>query len=285
MRVGGIFETGSARYQPDRAFTLGDNPFYVLNQQKLAFIVGVIALLLPLALLVSSRFGVCFYHSISHFYYSRFMGGVFVGCLFIIGAFLLAYRGKNRAESVLATLAGICAFGVALFPTSGRGCDDADFFGRPFAAITAAEPGGLTLAPPTPPGTFFAMFDGAAVIHYVSAALLFAFLAWYCFAVFTRIVDAEHRRPDGRLKPQKLVRNVLYVASGTIIVLAMLAMGANGVYERVVGAPLPGWTAYRLTFVAETAALWAFGLSWMVRGRFFGLFLLDDSERRATAGP
>ena len=279
----GILETGPERYQPNRAFMLDDNPVYVLNQQKLAFMVGLIAILMPVGLYLSTWTGVCFYHSISHFYFSRIMGGVFVGSLAFIGAFLLAYRGENRAENNLATLAGICAFGVALFPTSGRGCDAPRFMGRPFAEMRPIDGGGVIITPPSASDAYFQMFPGASVVHYLSAALLFAFLAWYSFAVFTRVIDSEHRLKNGQLKPEKLTRNILYVVSGLVIVMSMLAMAVDGLYEFIMDASLPGWNENRLTFWFETFALWAFGLSWIVRGRFFGRALLDEKDRRARS--
>lgn len=35
------------------------------------------------------------------------------------------------------------------------------------------------------------------------------------------------------------------------------------------------WNDLRLTFVFETIALWAFGFSWLVKGRIFG-FKFND---------
>ena len=35
---------------------------------------------------------------------------------------------------------------------------------------------------------------------------------------------------------------------------------------------------------SEALALWAFGVSWMVKGRFFGRYLLDPRDRVSPAG-
>ena len=40
-----------------------------------------------------------------------------------------------------------------------------------------------------------------------------------------------------------------------------------------------GWDEHNLSFWCETLALWFFGLSWLVKGRFFGRALLDEGER------
>ncbi|WP_113961683.1 hypothetical protein [Roseimicrobium gellanilyticum] len=50
----------------------------------------------------------------------------FVGLLFVVGVMLFLYRGFTSAENNALNLAGLCAVGVALFPTSWR----ASFEGR-----------------------------------------------------------------------------------------------------------------------------------------------------------
>ena len=107
-----IFETGLDRFQPDEKYMSAN---YLLDQQFLALIVGMVALGLPFVMLAAaSRDAVCFYDSISHFYYAQFFGDVLVAALVFIGTFLLAYRGESQRESTLANFAGFCAFGVAL---------------------------------------------------------------------------------------------------------------------------------------------------------------------------
>ena len=85
--------------------------------------IGVMALLLPLLLWIGGKvlFGLPLQSSLSAYYHTD-MGNVFVGVLFTIGTFLHLYKGypiktpflsENRALDA----AGICALGVALFPT------------------------------------------------------------------------------------------------------------------------------------------------------------------------
>jgi hypothetical protein len=38
------------------------------------------------------------------------------------------------------------------------------------------------------------------------------------------------------------------------------------------------WDFYNLTFWFESLALWAFGVSWMLKGRFLDKLLLDARE-------
>ncbi|MEO1457533.1 MAG: hypothetical protein AAFV49_08175 [Pseudomonadota bacterium] len=283
MNIGTVFEGSRERFQPLWAEEKSTSAQHELDQHKLAFMVGVVALMLPIILYISTLYQVCFYYSISHFYYSRSMGTVFTGALAFIGAFLIAYRGEILVERVGAKIAAVAAFGVAYFPTAGKGCSESELVGRPFAEISGTLPDIALQAPDG--GGYFALFPAAANFHYISAALLFGFLAFYCFVVFTRVVPEEHENADGTLKPNKRRRNVLYYASGIAIVISMLAMGAEGFFgeKTPAGAPPSFWDRNNLTFWFEALALWAFGISWMVRGRFYNLAFLDDREKRTIA--
>lgn len=275
-----LFETGDERFQPDSDFKYSDNPQYVLDQQFLAFLVGSVALGLPVAMLVGTKFGTCFYDSVSHFYYSQFFGDVLVSALVFIGTFLIAYRGENRQESRLATFAGLCAFGIALFPTTGRGCEQLDFSGRVLADLKADSVSeAVSVTPAVDVGQFFQLFPRIDILHFGSAALLFLFLAYYSFFVFTRVIKDEHVGEDGQITSAKKTRNHLYIASGAIIVFCLLAMLVNFVNWIITGATWKWWTQYNATFWFEALALWAFGMSWMVKGRFFGMLLLDPRDQ------
>ena len=133
MRVTNGFNlvpSDTERFQPDPAYLRAGALHFSLNQRRLAVWVGLVAFGLPLAMLAGAVAGTCFYDSISHFYYSQFLGALLVAALAFIGTFLIAYKGETPWESRLATVAGWCAFGIALFPTSGRGCEAARFSGR-----------------------------------------------------------------------------------------------------------------------------------------------------------
>lgn len=254
------------------------DPFFEIDQHRLASLVGLVALGMPIALILSIHLDdVCSFESISHFYYSGWPGTVFTGSLFFIGAFLLAYRGDVRSwwEGPLGFLAGLAAFGVAIFPTGGRGCEREQFVARPFAQVDVAE-SGVALVPQSGTGAFN-YFPGAADIHLVSAGVLFVFLAIFCLVIFRRVTDSEHRiggDPKADLTPNKRRRNRIYLISGLVIVAAVIAMGWNKFW------PIDGWVENDTTFYVETIALFAFGVSWLVRGRFFNLFLLDPTEAK-----
>lgn len=272
-----FFEPPSVRFQPDRVFSYNDNPNYYLDQRFLASLVGVTAVALPIVLFSGTWFGTCFYDSISHFYYAQFLGGIFLAALVFIATFMIAYRGDNPRESRYATIAGICTLLVALFPTEGRGCELTEFSGR--ALVDFTRTGGadfVTITPVTPDTAYFQLIPFARYLHYGSAAILFSFLAYYCFRVFTRVIAAEQRQEDHQLSSVKRTRNHIYRLSGTAIVIAMLAMFAKLVF----GGNWQWWDQYNVTFFLETLALWAFGVSWIVKGRGFSYVLLDARDRR-----
>ncbi len=270
-----IIETGPDRYQPDPEYVYATDPKIRVDQRRLALIVGLIALGLPVAMLLGTALGACFYDSISHYYYAQFWGDIFVGSLIFIGTFMIAYRGGNPSESKIATFAGFCAFIVAAIPTSGRGCPLEEFSGRAladFQRINQAE--FVTVIPASSNNSHFELFVNASTYHFIAAGVLFAVLAYYSFIVFTRMKPDQY---EDAQKPNsvKRSRNTIYIVSGSLIVLSITALGLNALFE------FPFWNNYNLTFWFEAIALWAFGFSWMVKGRwFFGLDLMDKEDRR-----
>jgi len=266
-----LIDLGPSRYQPDPNYAYASEDRMKVDQRKLAFFVGLIALGLPIVILLGSAVQRCSFDSISHYYYAQFLGDLFVGSLIFIGTFLIVYRGESGSESLLATLAGFCAYGIALFPTSG---DPTTGDGCP--SIEGVTPArtlvGLTWEDQTATvadtQSLFLLFDWVDILHFGFSAALFAFLAYYAFFVFTR-VTAGQREDKGELKGPKRIRNRIYNVTGAVILISMAAMGANGL------ASFSWWDGANLTFWFETAALWSFGISWIVKGRFFNTLLKD----------
>lgn len=256
------------RYQPDVAYTFNNDPTYVANQRVLASLVGLVALGMPAAMLLFGHNDGCVRSSISHHYYTRFLGTIFVGSLVFIGAFLISYRGANWWENVLATIAGVGSMLIAIFPTSGTGCGDQVIQARLFATVSSPDP--MTPMPPED-GQFFDLFALAPTLHLISAATVFIFLAWYCLVVFTRPVPGVSvDQTTQELTRVKKRRNTIYYVCGALIVLSILAMFffRNASW----------WDDVYGTLVAETVSLWAFGISWIVKGRLFGFAFNDTAD-------
>lgn len=121
-----------------------NNP--VFDYRALRLVMGIIAFSLPFVVSIVSSVVLT---SISASYYTE-ARNLFVGLLFVVGAFLLAYNGHDRQQMLASKIAALSACGVALFPTNKVGCP-----------ITTE-----------------------AIIHYASAVLLFSILAYFCFRFF-----------------------------------------------------------------------------------------------------
>lgn len=127
-----------------------------------------------------------------------------------------------RADNILTSSAGTFAIGVAVFPTSKDNL--------PLGIVSVAT------------------------VHLVCAALFFAVLAVLSLFYFTR-GDTESR-------PRKKIRNRIYVASGLIILLALVVAAAG---RAILGRE--SYNEHHVLFFCETVACWAFGFSWLVKGQ------------------
>jgi hypothetical protein len=180
-------------------------------------------------------------------------GIVFVGILFVIAFFLFSYKGYKRRDDIAGYLACVFALGVAFFPTN--------------------IPGHAS----TWQGT----------VHLASAVGLFLMLSFFSLVLFTktkkheaswwrRILDAfrygSPKRGDART-PQKRWRNRVYVACGLIMLVFMILIGLYYWLgkDTVIADIKP-------VFWLESLMLWAFGVSWMVKGDW--LWLSNDHKRR-----
>lgn len=80
--------------------------------------IGVLGVSFPIILFLGGKivFQTGIQISISHYYHTG-MGSVFVGTMFVIGFYLLSYKGYDRLDDLVGDLACVFAVGIALFPT------------------------------------------------------------------------------------------------------------------------------------------------------------------------
>lgn len=192
-------------------------------------LIGYIGLLLPALLVVFAglrptaglpRWEVL--GSISAYYYSG-ATSVFVGLLVALAFFLFTYRGYRNehqwADRAAAWTGGAAALGVALYPT--------------------AAPEGVA------PLEWWTTWTG--IVHYVSAVVLFGVFA--VFALWLFRLGAQGEQP----KPDKLLRNRVYLICGIVIIASIAWAGLEAMRERPI-------------FLPESVALVAFAVSWLVKG-------------------
>ena len=118
----------------------------VFDYRALRLMMGLIAMSLPFVVTFRANLPLS---SISASYYTA-ARDLFVGQLFVVGAFLWAYRGQTRFQAVASKVASLAAVCVALFPT--------------------------------PPADQPATTTG--YIHFAAAGILFLILTYFCFVPF-----------------------------------------------------------------------------------------------------
>jgi len=196
--------------------------------------IGIIGILFPFILVTGSVVaGGCteIQPTISDYYHTN-MRDVFVGTLCAVALFLFSYRGYNYMDNIAGNLACIFALGVAFFPAS------------------ATEP----LAPCNHTAATHHPLIGK--IHLVAAGLFFIVLACFSLFLFTRGVSMP--------TPEKLIRNKIYRICGFVILACIMLL--------LLFYSLPSFDfylkKYKLVFWIETIALWAFGISWLIKGQY-----------------
>ena len=102
--------------------------------------------------------------------------------------------------------------------------------------------------------------DIKAIIHYCAAAILFAILAYFCFGPFRKNTKGQ--------KGKKGIRSKIYFTCGCIMVACMLGLGLMEITisdETLI--------AFKVTYWAEVLALGAFGIAWIIAGKYFRPFV------------
>ncbi|MCT4555423.1 MAG: hypothetical protein N4A53_12100 [Pelagimonas sp.] len=230
-----------------------------VQQSTLALAIGGVALLVPvLPPVVTALIGVCQQPSISDYFYVPFAGGLFVTMLGFVGLVMLSYTGHTRLDFWMAKAGGVCALLVALLPTSGSSCTGGGNLGRPLH-LSAEH------------GPVFVLDGAAGLVHqiHLGAALgLFLILALFCLWSFRRDNGEGVVLRDGRkeLSRAKTKRNRLYTVCGLVILTCIAGLFAL-VGDPPAGQPEPSAFGMTLFFWCEAVALFAFGLSWLVKGR------------------
>lgn len=105
--------------------------------------------------------------------------------------------------------------------------------------------------------------DTTSIIHYVAASTLFSLLAYFCLGPFRKNTK-DHSGKKGR-------RGRIYLICGLVIIGAMLGLLASTFL-----LPQATQDALLVTYFAEAVALWAFGVAWMVAGKYFSVVVDED---------
>ena len=132
-----------------------------IDHRTLKLIVGVVALSLATLTRLFAQTAIT---SISASYYEGgWSQSIFIGFLFAIAAFLLAYNGQSKSEMILSKVASVAGLAVALFPCQ---CD--------------------THTPKIP------------FVHGAAASVMFLILAYFCYGFYRRAKSKGHSEAKAR---------------------------------------------------------------------------------------
>ena len=93
----------------------------IISYYALRILIGATGMLLPFLLIIGNLIANQTLHiefSVSDYYDNGTAGDILVGVLFVLGFFLMAYKGFDRIDSITANLGCVFALGVALCPTT-----------------------------------------------------------------------------------------------------------------------------------------------------------------------
>jgi hypothetical protein len=233
------------------------NPNLVISYHRMRMLVGILGISLPFTLLIGNtiinelgllnndslvlRDCQCFYHPFSNFkdsisdYYYTTVGELFVGTLCAVAFFMFSYRGYPKkagelmpSDSFMTNLAGICALGVAIFPTSQTSCLSDNL--RTFISSTSI-----------------------GYIHYSFATVFFVSLSIMSLVNFRRTYAVEK---FGTMPSHNFYK---YCGIGILVSIAIIALYSfTPLHETLKNIPV--------VFIFETTSLLFFGASWIKKG-------------------
>ncbi len=99
----------------------GNNNTQIISYFTLRILIGAAGVLLPFLLVIGKLIynnSVQIEFSVSDYYDNGAAGDILVGVLFVLGFFLMAYKGYEPIDSRAANIGCVFALGVALFPTT-----------------------------------------------------------------------------------------------------------------------------------------------------------------------
>lgn len=206
--------------------------------------VGRLGMLLPWIVLgLSWLFGYGFPDSISATYYLAPCITPFMIILGAAGILLLSYKGYDRQDDIVCTIAGLFSFGICLFP-----CRTEDLVTR-----------WSDLAELTHVGTFQIIPAVSGILHNVCAFGFFGLLAYNSLFLFTK--------SSGIMTEEKKKRNIIFRVCGVGMIISFLAIVPISIFKWWGGV-----------WVVEAIALAFFGISWLTKADCYPWLFADKKN-------
>jgi hypothetical protein len=243
----------------------------VFDYHTIRLLIGLIALTLPLVVSIRAAM---ITDSISWSYHTD-ARDFFVGLLFVIGAFLMSYKGHKPvldASNVGKFWTWLSKFwkGAISFRIWERKYEEdfVSWIGGIAAWVTAANPTSKCIGEGCPP-------DLTSSIHYAGAIFLFSTTVYFCLVAFKdqvsiKIKNSPRASGKGKLSPKEL-RLGFYTFCGwgiAVIMLGLIVVKSRHIIN-----------VSNLTFWVETAALVLFGTAWMVASQYLPV-VTDETDRQ-----
>lgn len=216
-----------------------------INTLRLRSCLGWLGMALPWIVLVQCLiYGYGFPDSISSTYY---LAPTITPFMIILGAssiLLISYKGYDRQDDIVCTLAGIFGLCICLFP----------------CATKFLIPHWPDANIPTIVGTFQLPQDMSSIIHNASAIIFFGILAYNSFFLFTK--------SSGEMTDKKKKRNIIYRVCG----VGMLASFIFIIPVSIIGL----WSG---VWWIEAIALTFFGISWLTKSDMYPWLFCDTAHK------
>lgn len=219
---------------------------YAAQKEKtLRVFIGVAGFALPLVLyavlFITENF-TSVLPSISHYFFTR-ANPFFSLILGYVAITLIIYKGYDQTDDIISTIAGIAALFVIVFPAANL--HTLEFGAYKNYAVTEL------------PNSYW-----RPIVHFIAAGVFLLCLAIMAAFQFTKTnkLNGVSVQP---MSADKKMRNTFYRISASVIVVSILliVLGSNGILIST-----SYYTSYQLTFWLESIAVWAFALSWLVKG-------------------
>lgn len=268
------------------------SPRYLMGYATLRWFVGVIGVLLPFVIVlldlnkaalldIGSAISAYYYATnavssgwLSHLPDSR---DWLVGSLCAIAVFLITYRGPEGEDHAFCLIAGVCAAGIALFPTvppdylpgrfpdPDRMCD---------AACQAVEAIGEALHLISAIG-FFAMIIILVAFRFTRTRAQPAYgpsvVRYVLASVIGRTGGRERPERDHGATPLRRIENAIYYLCAFVMIASLVPIAwAEAIVEATGVLSFVAW--------AEAFAIWAFGFAWLVKGGLLRLFSAEGES-------
>lgn len=215
----------------------------MIDTKHLRCTIGKLGALLPIIVLVLSLIsGFGLPDSISATYYLAPCITPFMIILGSASILLFSYKGYDKQDDIICTIAAIFALGICLFPC---GIEDLITVWPSLALLDRV--GTFQLAPAL-----------SGILHNICAIGFFALLAYNSLFLFTK--------SSGTVTENKKKRNIIFRVCGVVMAASFIAIVPISIFEIWGGV-----------WLVETIALAFFGISWLTKANRYSILFADKN--------